>query len=250
MSVNKTLQIRRKNDPRGFTFVELLIVMFIVTLILFAAYKVFFQQTRMVRHSLEEIKVNDDFRKILAYMGNDVRESTRIDEPAPVRIEDARTLTTKIGPLMRLAKEEQDPTIDREDSLGQIAVKRTIVYELEDNPNPLEPSIPRYRLVRIETVDDHARSGESATQRHVICDDVRDLVVFRTIRKPLPPHNVDALGDRILQPQPASVQGTGNDVVHLRVTLERTRMGERGEVFHFPMQTCFYKRGKEIWKHP
>lgn len=246
--------MQMRNDPKksGFTFVELLIVLFLVTLIVFAAYKVFFQQTRMVRQSLEEIKVNDDFRKILAFMGNDIRESTRIEEPAPVRVEDARSLATKPGLLLRIAKEEQDPTLDREDSLGQIGVRRTIVYELEDNPNPQEPSIPRYRLVRIETVDEHGgREGDSATQRHVICDDVRDLVVFRTIRKPLPPHNVDALGDRLLQPQPASTSGTGNDVVHLRVTLERLRTGgERGEVYRFPMQTCFYKRGKEIWKHP
>ncbi|HOT27168.1 MAG TPA: prepilin-type N-terminal cleavage/methylation domain-containing protein [Candidatus Ozemobacteraceae bacterium] len=248
MSAAGTPQAMR--TAKAFTFVELLIVLFLVSLILFASYKVFFQQTRMVRQSLEEIKVNDDFRKILAFMGNDVRESTRIDEPAPIRLEDARTLATKAGLLMRIAKEEQDPTLDREDSLGQIAVRRTIVYELEDNPNPLEPSVPRFRLVRIESIDEHGRSGES-TQRHVICDDVRDLVVFRTIRKPLPPHNVDALGDRLVQPQSASVQGTGNDVVHLRVTLERTRMGgERGEVFRFPMQTCFYKRGKEIWRHP
>jgi len=238
------------SGARGFTFVELLIVLVILTLIVFAAYKVFFQQTRMVRQSLEEIKVNDDFRKILAFMGNDIRESTRIDEPAPVRLEDARSLTTKPGLLMRIAKEEQDPTLEREGDLGQIAVKRTIVYELEDNPNPQEPSIPRFRLVRTESVDEHGRSDDSSTQRHVICDDVRDLVIFRTIRKPLPPRNVDALGDRLLQPQLASVSGTGNDVIHLRVTLERARMGERNEVYRFPMQTCFYKRGKEIWKHP
>ncbi len=244
---------RRKytcNDICGFTFVEMLIVLFITMMIVFAAYKVFFQQTRMVRQSLEEIKVNDDFRKILAFMGNDVRESTRIDEPAPVNLEDARGLSTKPGMLMRIAKEEQNPTLEREGGLGQIAVKRTIVYELENNPNPLEPSIPRYRLIRNESVEEHGRSDDSLTQRHVICDDVRDLVVFRTIRKPLPPHNVDAIGDRLLQPQPASISGTGNDVVHLRVTLERTRIGEVNGVYRFPMQTCFYKRGKEIWKHP
>lgn len=81
----------------GFTMVEILIAIVISTMILFFAYRVFFSQTRMVTQSIELMQVNEGFRKVLAFMGDDIRESTTVLKPVPVFFGKGAGINNKTG---------------------------------------------------------------------------------------------------------------------------------------------------------
>lgn len=251
MNKKKTSKLSLKNLNRiGFTIIEALIVVFITTIILIFAYRLFFSQTRMVTQSIEFLQVNDGFRKIISFMGDDIREATNILKPAPVLAEKVGELVTRPGIIMHLQGSDLDPYIPFDSPLGgQVTLRRDITYELERLELPESQTVPRYRLIRIATIEE--KSGEKTTQRQTIVDNIRDLIVYRTIRRPFKPSNVGGKEDHLVLPLPISQSGTGNSLVHLKMNLERPRRGdEAGEVYSINMNTSFYKRGKEIFKNP
>ncbi len=237
-------------NSAGFTMVEVLIAIVITTMILFFAYRVFFSQTRMVTQSIEFMQVNEGFRKVLAFMGDDIRESTTILKPVPIFQDKASELKTTAGVILQLQSSELNPQIPFDSPLGgQVSVRRTVTYELEKLPQEKPDSPLRYRLVRNAVVEE--KPGHGSKQKQILVDNVRDFIVYRTVRKPFKPSNVSGKGDRLVLPQPLSVSGTGNSLVHLKMVVERPRKGfETGDVYSINMATSFYKRGKEIFKNP
>ncbi len=237
-------------NRRAFTFVEALIAVAISSVILLFAYRVFFSQTEMVSRSIEFLHVNEGFRKVITFMGDDIRESTTVLKPAPIFTEKVGALATKPGVILHLQSSELDPQIAFNSSFGgQVSMRRQIVYELEKIPNPESQTIPRYRLVRTATIEE--KPGHKTSQRQILVDNVRDMVIYRTIRKPFKPANISSGNDRLLLPQPLSQSGTGNSLVHLKMVIERTRKEtETGQVYNISMNTSFYKRGKEIFINP
>lgn len=237
-------------NTRAFTFVELLIAVFIMSLIVFFAYRVFFSQAEVVTKSLEFMQVNDAFRKVMTFLGDDIRESTSIIEPMPIFSDKVNDLTTRPGVVLKLQSSELDPTIPFNSPLGgQVSARREITYELEKIPNPDSKTIPRFRLIRTASIEE--RPGKKTTQRQELVNNIRDLVIYRTVRKPFKPSNVAGAADRITLPRPLYESGTGNSLVHLNVVLERDRRDtELGEVYSIDLHTSFYKRGKEIFTNP
>jgi prepilin-type N-terminal cleavage/methylation domain-containing protein len=238
------------SNRRAFTFVEALIAVAISAVILLFAYRVFFSQTEMVSRSIEFLQVNEGFRKIITFMGDDIRESTTILKPAPIFSEKAAALVTKPGVILHLQSSELDPQISFNSPFGgQVATRRQIVYELEKIPNPESQTVSRYRLVRTATIEE--KPGQKTTQRQTLVDNIRDMIVYRTVRKPFKPANISSGKDSLLLPQALSQSGTGNSLVHLKMVIERTRKEtETGQVYNISMNTSFYKRGKEIFKNP
>lgn len=234
----------------GFTFVESLVAIAISTLILMAAYQVFFSQTRMVTQSLEFMQVNDGFRKVLSFMGDDIRESTTILKPTPVFSDKVVTLTTRPGVILHLQGSELDPQIPFNSPLGgQVSLRRQIVYELEEIPISETQPIQRYKLIRTASIEE--KPGQKSTQRQVLVDNIRDMIIYRTVRKPFKPANMSSTKDHLVLPQPLSQSGTGNSLVNLKMVIERTRKDtEVGQVYNISMTTSFYKRGKEIFTNP
>ena len=84
----------------GFTFVEALIAVAVSTMILLFAYRIFFSQTEVVTKSLEFIHVNEGFRKVVTFMGDDIREATTILKPVPIFSSNIASQTTKPGVIM------------------------------------------------------------------------------------------------------------------------------------------------------
>jgi len=246
-TLNRLVSQRRR---QGFTLIEALIVVFITSLILIFAYRLFFSQTRMVTQSIEFLQVNEGFRKIISFMGDDIRESTNILKPAPVLADKVVALATRPGVILQLQSSDLDPNIPFDSPFGgQVALRREITYELEKIPNPESQTIPRYRLIRTASVEE--KPGQKTTQRQTIVDNIRDLIVYRTIRRPFKPANVGGKEDLLVLPLPLNQSGTGNSLVHLSMAIERTRKStEVGEVYSINMNTSFYKRGKEIFKNP
>jgi prepilin-type N-terminal cleavage/methylation domain-containing protein len=235
---------------RGFTIIEAMIVVVITSIILLFAYRIFFSQTRVMTQSIEFLQVNESFRKIISFMGDDIREATNILKPAPVLAEKVIELVTRPGVILQLQSSDLDPAIPFDSPLGgQVCLRREITYELEKIKNPESQVIPRYRLIRTATVEE--KPGQKTTQRQTIVDNIRDLVIYRTIRRPFKPGNISGKEDHLVIPLPLSQSGTGNSLVHLNMVLERARRGdESGDVYSINMNTSFYKRGKEIFKHP
>ena len=242
----------------GFTLVEILIVITLLVFILYFAYQIFFSQTRAVTQSIDALQTNEGLRRVLAFVGDDVRESTRIVKPTPIKLEDVPSVVTTTGSIMILQSSEIDPRIRFDSPLGgQISQITTIEYELEpmnsgnDGENSDDKGPTRFRLVRNETIEE--KSGEKNRQRQIIADNIKEFMVYRTVRQPFKPNNVDSLNDTIIQHVPISEAGTGNSLIHLKMVIERNRnANERNKdnVYTITMSTSFYKRGKEIFLHP
>lgn len=247
---NMLNRARNTRTAGGFTFVEALIALAVSTMILLFAYRIFFSQTEVVTKSLEFLHVNEGFRKVVTFMGDDIREATTILQPVPIFASNIASLTTKPGVILQVQSSALDPQIPFNSPLGgQISMKRLIVYELEKIEGPESQTIPRYRLVRTASIEE--KPGQKNTQRQVLVDNVREMVVFRTARKPFKPANIGAAKDRLLLPVALSESGTGNSLVHVKMVLERTRKEtETGQVYNVSMNTSFYKRGKEIFTNP
>ncbi|MBU1109089.1 MAG: prepilin-type N-terminal cleavage/methylation domain-containing protein [Candidatus Riflebacteria bacterium] len=239
-----------QRSRQGFTFIEIIIVVSITSVILLFAYRLFFSQTKLVTQSIEYLQVNEGFRKIISFMGDDIREATNVLKPAPVLSDKVVKLATRPGVILQLQSSDLDPNIPFDSPLGgQVALRREITYELEKIKNPESQTVPRYRLIRTASVEE--KPGHKTTQRQTIIDNIRDLIVYRTIRRPFKPANVGGKEDRLVLPLPLNQSGTGNSLVHLSMVLERTRNStEVGEVYSISMNTSFYKRGKEIFKNP
>lgn len=226
------------------TILELLIVATLLSLILMAVYRIFFSQAKMVTQSIEFLHVNDSFRKIGTVLGADIREATNIEFPVPIHHEKIDTLTTQTGVILKLTKNEIDPSLPFTATMGQVAVRREIHYELEPNPHPAGQGGPRFRLMRTEFIED---SSGKQKQRREIVDNIRDMVAFRTLNKPMAPRNITSISDRILQPIPATQNGSGHNVVHVKVTVERPSSENQSQVYQISMLTSFYKRGREVF---
>ena len=114
----------------GFTLVEILIVVTLLIFILYFAYQIFFSQTRAVTQTIDALQTNEGLRRVLAFVGDDVRESTRIVKPTPIKLEDVPSVVTTTGNIMILQSSEVDPRIKFDSPLGgQISQITTIEYD-------------------------------------------------------------------------------------------------------------------------
>ncbi|MDD3377010.1 MAG: prepilin-type N-terminal cleavage/methylation domain-containing protein [Candidatus Riflebacteria bacterium] len=234
----------------AFTLVETLVAVVIMLFILVFGYRLFFSQTKAVTRSIESIQVNEGFRKVLAFMGDDIKEATNIISPIPVFPEEVKSLTTKSGTVLVVQSSELDPRIRFDSPLGgQTSLKRTVTYTLDESYQAAADGNPVYKLIRFEMIEE--KNGTKSTQRQALADNIREFVIYRTVRKPYTPVDVSSLKDRIVMPMPLNQSGTGNNLVNLKMVIERERdSNETGDVYKVKMETGFYKRGKEIFINP
>ena len=245
---------------KAFTLVEILVVIAILVFILYFAYQIFFSQSRAVTQTVDAIQTNEGLRRVLSFLGDDIREATRIVKPTPVNLEDVPSIETTTGSILRIQSSEIDPKIRFDSPLGgQINQITTIEYELEamnkqndDNSSDSGNQGPiRYKLVRNATIEE--KNGEKNRQRQVIADNIKEFVVYRTVRKPFKATNVESIDDKIIEQIPLSEAGTGNSLIHVKMSIERNRAKhekDREQIYTLTMNTSFYKRGKEIFLHP
>ncbi len=241
----------RQRRP-GFTVVEALIVFFLMTMVLYAAHKVFYSQAKLVTQSIEDIQTNENFRKITLFLGNDIREANQILVPVPIRLKEVDKAVTRLGEVLRVVKNELDPYLPPSEKPGSNGPIREVVYELEKSPNPMAPNTTLYKLWRTEFISDgsgsrRAGGGEENQRGHVIADNIREFVLFRTIRDHPKINDLKDKDDRLFSPLGSGATGTGNGVVHLKVVLERRRTRDEGSVYSIAMTTSFSKRGREVF---
>ena len=235
---------------KAFTLMEVLVVITLMGLVLTFAYKLFFAENKLVTRSIDTIRVNEAFRKVLAFMGDDIHEATNILEPLPIMLSEVKNLTTKTGNILVTQSSEINPRIKFDSALGgQVSIRRTVNYVLEENSIKTKEGLPNYKLVRYETVEE--KNGVKHTRRQPMATNIREFIVYRTVREPYSINNLRTLNDRIIKPRALHESGTGNSLIHIKVSLERERNeGEKGKVYNMTMATSFYKRGKEIFDNP
>ncbi len=244
----------------AFTLVEILVVITILVFILFFAYQIFFSQSRAVTQTIDALQANEGLRRVLSFMGDDIREATRIVKPTPVNLEDVPFIETTTGSILIVQSSEVDPKIRFDSPLGgQINQITTIEYELEsmnqqtegESSESTDKGPIRYKLVRNATIEE--KNGEKSKQRQVIAENIKEFIVYRTVRKPFNAANVDSIDDTIIEQIPLSEAGTGNSLIHIKMSIERHRgkyEKNRDQIYTLTMNTSFYKRGKEIFLHP
>lgn len=232
---------------RAFTLVEVLIVALLIGLIMLVAYKVFFTQAGMVSQQLEYLKVNEHFRAITAHLNNDIREATRIELPRPIPAEDAFNKPTKPGPVIHLFKQVLAPEVHPAD--GQEMQTVEVIYELVDHENPHVKDVPRYKLLRHEIT--RKKTEILSKTKTTLSDSLAAFVAFSTIRKPPAPRSLNTSGDSLLTWFPSFQNGTGPDLIHVTITVERLRTtAAHKEVYDISMTTSICRRGKEVFANP
>ncbi|MBF0501224.1 MAG: prepilin-type N-terminal cleavage/methylation domain-containing protein [Candidatus Riflebacteria bacterium] len=254
---------RHRKKSHAFTIVELLIVLTLICIILAIAYKVFFSQARMVARSMEFMKVNDSLRRIIVYLGNDIREATNIVSPKPIDVKNIQDQKTPEagGEVLHIIKQEIDPSVKfgsggssnwtAAGTSDQVVRVRDISYSLRWYRDPAAKTVPRIKLIRTEYVEERAEPGVKLKQVVELTDTLREFTVFRTLRQPMN-KRTEALSkkeDRLLTPVPLADAGTGNDLVYFRITLQSPRLNEQTEAYDITVNTSFCKRGKEVFQH-
>ena len=235
---------------KAFTLVEVVVVMSLMCFILVFAYKIFFAEKKVVNRSIDSIRVNEGFRRVLAFMGDDIKEANNILEPLPIMLNEVSNLKTKTGVILITESSEINPRIRFDSPLGgQVGLKRTVKYTLEETKDKESDGAPSYKLLRYETVEES--NGSKNTQRQALATNIRDFIVYRTVKEPYKADNIKTIKDRIIRPRPTHESGTGNSLIHIKMVLERERdSNDKGSVYNITMETSFYKRGKEIFLNP
>lgn len=240
----------QNNYRSAFTLVEVTIVVVLLVMISIFAYQVFFAQAEMVTYSMEFMQVNESLRRINTFMGADIKEASIIYEPKPVMISDVQELTTVTGTILHVRNIELDPYIPFNSPFGgQISSIKDIRYVLEKvtSSNLSDEAPDRFRLLRVAVLAE--QPGQEITRRQVITENISELIVYRTVKRPFAPQSITSMSDRLLESIPYHESGTGNDLVHINMVLERgRRQGEEtDEVYSIHFNTSFYKRGKEVF---
>lgn len=229
------------------SLVEVLVVALIASAILFIAYKVFFTQARLVEDSMEYLKVNEHFRKITAHLNNDIREANRIVMPRPIPHEDSFIRPTRIGPVVHLFKQVLDPQI-KPTAEGQEMQTVEVIYELAEHPRQ-DKKAPRFILTRHEIT----RKGKAIVSRtrSTLSDALAAFVAWSSVKKPPVPRSINGPGDTMLGHLPSYQNGTGPDLVHVTITVERLRRSPvQQEVYDISLTTSICRRGKEVFPNP
>lgn len=232
-------------NKKAITLVEVVIVAGLFTILMTAAYRLFFAEVRTIRTALEHIGVNESARKFFAYLGNDVRNANWVDYPTMVN----RQVSTKLEPVKE----------------GKICVLRRQVLDLEVKPPDrdfLREEIITYTLKKAE-------DGTSDLYRHVlsdlpgkpsqnyekkICDGIMDMLVFTTNRKPITIEK-SLMGGTLAQKmnyEPYELDGTGPYLVHVYASFSRKgeKKAENPKNAPVKVNTCFAVRGKLNGIHP
>ncbi|GAB4270809.1 MAG: hypothetical protein Kow0029_07910 [Candidatus Rifleibacteriota bacterium] len=228
---------------RAITLFEIVIALGLFTILMLAAYRLFFAEVRSIRVALEHIGVNESARRFFANMGNDIRNASWLDFPA-------QTNRQTVSVLMPVNE-------------GKVMVLRRQVLDFSVKPpdkNFLREEIIEYSLKKCEdgTSDLYRTShsnipGTQETYSKKICEGIKEMLVYTTNKKPVTIAKF-AAGlpfKNLLNYEPYELDGTGPYLVHVRATFVRkTKDKDIQDMSAHSIKTCFCIRGKLNGVHP
>jgi hypothetical protein len=220
---------------------EVMLVLALSLILLIAVYRFFFAEVKVIRHALEHIEVNENARLFLARFGNDARNANWLEyPPATVREGVPRLLPAAEGRVCQFLSQVYDFSIKPPDPrfLRQVQV----TWRLKKAKNG---SFELYRDIHSEVP---ATPGGpfpyKATTR--VCEGVKEIFVFSSIRRNPRYSSFPGLPFKnTLIFDPYDIDGTGPQLVHVRVTFMRRNMTEQKEDRNpLTLRTCFAMRGR------
>lgn len=235
----------KTKTKKAFTLVEVIIVAGLFTILMTAAYRLFFAEVKTIKTSLEHIGVNESARQFFAYLGNDIRNSNWVDYPKMIH----RQVVSQLKPI----------------SEGKVCVLRRQVFDFEVKPP--DPSMICEEIITytLKKSDD----GTSDLYRHVlsnlpgqpskdyekrICNGIVDMTVFTTNRKPVTIEKTIIGNDlsKQMNYEPYELDGTGPYLVHICASFARKGSNKEKNKTSIPIRlnTCFAIRGKLNGIHP
>jgi hypothetical protein len=241
--VNIFKKIRQK---QGITLVEIVIASSLFLLLMVAAYRLFFAEVLSIRTALEHIGVNESARRFFAHFGNDIRNANWVEFPEQTNRQTVSVLpVVSEGKVCTLLRQVMDFQVKPPDP-AFLKIERIEYYlkKAKDGSSDL------YKKVYSETRGDPT-SRKKVEFEKMICDGVKDLVLYRTIRKPATISNFSAAVPfkNLLSYEPYDLDGTGPYLVHVRATFVR-KGKDRGEGGAHHVKTSFCVRGKLNGVHP
>lgn len=220
-----------------------MVALALFTILMLAAYRLFFAEVRSIKVALEHIGVNENARRFFAHMGNDIRNSTWLDYPEQTN--------RQTVPVLMAVNE------------GKVCVLRQQFFDYEikpPDPNFLREQIVEYRLKKsTDGTSDLYRIVKSnlpdskKEYRKKICEGIREMLIYVTNRKPVNLSGFSAAlpFKNLLNYEPYELDGTGPYLVHVRATFVRKNQDDpQNDGAAHQVKTCFSIRGKLNGVHP
>lgn len=231
------------NKRRAVTLFEVVIAAALFTLLMLAAYRLFFAEVRQIKSALEHIGVNENARRFFAYLGNDIRNSSWVDFPEQTNRQTVPSLMgTNEGVVCVLRQQFFDFVIKPPD--GNFLREQIIEYSLEKRS---DGTSDLFRQVKSNLPD------AKKEYKKKICEGIREMLVYTTNRKPVTLTGFAAAMPfkNLLTYEPYELDGTGPYLVHVRATFVRKNQSEEkvDQAAH-TVKTCFSVRGKLNGVHP
>ena len=233
----------KSNKKTAITLVEVMLVCGLFSILMTAAYRLFFSEVKTIKTALEHIGVNESARTFFTFIGNDIRNSNWVDYPKMLN----RQVIGKLQPIKE----------------GKVLILRRQVFDFE-----IKPPSPEFLCEEIITYTlKKADDGTSDLYRHVIsslpgqpslnyekkiCDGILDMMVFTTNRKPATLEK-SVLGNPLkkqINYEPYELDGTGPYLVHICASFVRKGSDISKKAPPIKLNTCFALRGKLNGLHP
>ena len=228
-----------KKNKRGITLFEVMIATALFSLLMLAAYRLFFSEVRAIRIALEQVGVNESARRFFMNFGNDVRNANWVIYPEKTHRETVPSLISiSEGTVCIIKRQKFDFEVKPPDPA--FLLEETIEYELREAG---DGTSDLYRIVKSEF------SGELRSYEQKISDGIIEMQVHLTIRKPvrftsfasnLPFKN-------LLNYEPYDLDGHGPYLLHVKASFASKGASE---IVAHTMQTSFALRGKLNGVHP
>lgn len=240
--------IRTPLCPRGFTMVEVIVAAGLFIMLMAGVYRLFFSEIRVIRTTLEHIGVNENARKLILQLSNDVRNSNRIAFPLPIQRDKAMSLSPAgEGEILRLERFAFDFDI-KPPGAGFIQAEK-ISYRLVKNP---QGSYDMFRDLESEIPPGPGIPLPYRSTRQV-CGGIKEITLFTTLNNPVKLSSFAGMPFKnLVTREPFDRDGTGPYLVNLRVTFVREGVAHRvGEnTITHTLRTSFAVRGRLVEANP
>lgn len=229
------------------TLIEVVIAGALFTLLMLAAYRLFFAEIRSIRTALSHIGVNENARRFFAHLGNDIRNANWVEYPDKLTREVVDVLMPiDVGKVCVLKRQIFDFKIKPPDTAFLKTEKITyFLKKTEDGTSDL--------FKKVESNFPSMSSGGSKKDfEKRICGGIKNLLLYTSNRKPVTVTKFAGLKPfkSLIAYEPYSLNGRGPYLVHIKATfIRKGRKGKEERGAH-QLETCFCVRGRLNGIHP
>lgn len=229
------------------TLIEVVIAAGLFSLLMLAAYRLFFAEIRSISTALSHIGVNENARRFFAHFGNDIRNANWVEYPDKLTREVVDVLMPiDEGKVCVLKRQVFDFKIKPPDTAFLKTEKTTyFLKKANDGTSDL--------FKKVESNIPNMGGGVSNREfEKKICGGIKSLLLYISNRKPVTITKFSGLKPfkSLIAYEPYSLNGRGPYLVHVKaVFIRKGRKGKEERGAH-QLETCFSVRGRLNGIHP